>query len=113
MGNVREKIRAIERFDKEVVGPVVDGLRDMGGSYRILVATDHYTPVSLKTHSPGPVPYVIYDSFNLKDNSDATFNEPAAEQSPIMIKEGHKLMQRFIGVTPRDVELNPKKKVSE
>lgn len=113
MGNVREKIRAIERFDKEVVGPVMDGLRDMGGSYRILLATDHYTPVSLKTHSPGPVPYVIYDSFSPKDNSDATFNEPAAEQSPILIKEGHKLMQRFIGVTPRDVELNPKKKLSE
>ena len=113
MGSLREKIRAIERFDKEVVGPVMDGLRDMGGSYRILVAPDHYTPVSLKTHGPGPVPYVIYDSLSPKDNSGAAFNEPAAEQSPIMIKDGHKLMERFIGVTPREVELNPKKKASE
>ena len=113
MGDVREKIRAIEHFDKKVVGPVMDGLRDAGGSYRILVATDHYTPVSLKTHGPGAVPYVIYDSSSTKGNSDATFNEPAAEQSPIMIKEGYKLMQRFIGVTPREVELNPKKKPSE
>jgi 2,3-bisphosphoglycerate-independent phosphoglycerate mutase len=112
MGNLREKIRAIERFDKEVVGPVMDGLRDMGGSYRILVAPDHYTPVSLKTHAPGPVPYVIYDSLSPQDNSDAAFNEPSAAQSPIMIKEGYKLMQRFIGVTPREVELNPKKKAS-
>jgi 2,3-bisphosphoglycerate-independent phosphoglycerate mutase len=113
MGNIREKIRAIERFDKEVVGPVMDGLRDIEKSYRILVVTDHYTPVSLKTHSPGAVPYVIYDSLNPQNNSDATFNEPSAEKSPIVIQEGYKLMQRFIGLTPKKIELNLKKKTSE
>ena len=113
MGNVREKVLAVERFDKEVVGPVMDGMKDIEGSYRILVVTDHYTPISLKTHAPGPVPYVIYDSLNLKDNPDAAFNEPAAEKSPILIEEGYKLMERFIGVTPREVDLHPKKKLGE
>ena len=113
MGNVKEKVRAVERFDKEVVRPIMDGLKDMEMPYRILLAPDHYTPVSLKTHTAGPVPYVIYDSLNLKDNPEAAFNEPAAEKSSIMIEEGSDLMPRFIGVTPREVELNPKKKLGE
>ncbi|MDA8162038.1 MAG: cofactor-independent phosphoglycerate mutase [Desulfobacteraceae bacterium] len=100
MGNLHEKIRAIERFDKEVVGPVIDGLKDSGHSYRVMVVTDHYTPIKLKTHVSEPVPYVIYDSLNLKDNSEMSFNEKAAEKSPIFIAEGHKLLERFIGVDP-------------
>jgi 2,3-bisphosphoglycerate-independent phosphoglycerate mutase len=110
MGDAREKVRAIERFDREVVGPVTDGLRDIGGDYRVMVVTDHYTPVSLKTHSSGPVPYLIYDSTRPLDNSDAAYNEPAAERATILFQNGHELMERFIGVPPREVELNPKKK---
>ncbi len=78
MGDIKEKVKAIERFDKEVVGPIMDGLKDMGGSYRILVATDHFTPVRFKTHTPGPVPFVIYDSLNPKENLAASFSEKSA-----------------------------------
>ncbi|HID98579.1 MAG TPA: cofactor-independent phosphoglycerate mutase [Thermodesulfobacteriaceae bacterium] len=110
MGDVKEKIKAIERFDRDVVGPVMDGLKEMGGAYRILVVTDHYTPVSLRTHSTGPVPFAIYDSLNPMDNQEAAFNEPAARKSGLMLEDGSELMPRFVGVSPREVELNPKKK---
>jgi len=110
MGDLREKVRAIERFDREVVGPVMDGLREMGGAYRIMVVTDHFTPVQLKTHAHGAVPYVIYDSTEPKDNPDAAFHERAAEKSPILVTQGHELLPRFIGASPKGVEVNLKKK---
>ena len=110
MGSLKEKIKAIEKFDREVVGPVTDGLREMGGAYRILVATDHYTPVSIRTHSAGPVPFVIYDSMNPVDNPDAAWNETAAKKSPLLLDDGYTIMTRLIGAEPRYVELDPKKK---
>lgn len=109
-GDVREKVRAIERFDKEVVGPLVDGLNDRGIPYRLLLVTDHYTPIRLRTHAPGPVPYLIYDSINPQENPDAAYSEPVAERSPIFIEKGHELLSRLIGKPPNEVELDPKKK---
>ena len=46
-GSTEEKIRAIERIDKEVVGRIFEEAGDQLG---FLVLTDHATPVSLKTH---------------------------------------------------------------
>ncbi len=110
MGDLKEKIKAIENFDKQVVGPVAEGIQEMGQPYRILVTTDHYTPISVKTHRPDPVPFVIYDSRDAMDNEGYSFCEADAERSGILMDRGCELMSRFIGVTPREVELNPKKK---
>ncbi len=110
MGDYRQKVKAIEKFDRFIVGPVMDGLREMGGSYRLLVVTDHYTPVSVKTHRPDPVPFVIFDSLDPKDNDQSGFNEQDARETGLLLENGYELMPRFIGAPPREVELNPKKK---
>ncbi len=110
LGDIQEKIKAIERFDKEVVGPVFDGLKNMGCSFRMMIVTDHYTPVSIKTHARGPVPFVIYDSLELKNNPDASFTEASAKETGIIYEEGFRLLPHFIGAEPRYVELDPKKK---
>lgn len=100
MGDLREKIRAIEQFDKEVVGRVLSGLRDRGWDHRVLVVTDHYTPLALRTHAMGPVPYAIYDSRHPVDNPGAAFNEKAAKGQTVMEK-GHELMDHLIGLPSR------------
>ncbi len=110
MGDVYEKIKAIERFDKEVVGTVFDGLKNMDCTFRLMVVTDHYTPVSIRTHARGPVPFVIYDALDVKDNPDVCFDEEWAEKSGIVFEEGYRLFPHFIGAEPRYVELDPKKK---
>ncbi len=112
MGNINEKIKAIERFDKEVVGPVFDGLKNMDVTFRLLVVTDHYTPISLRTHTRGPVPYVFYDSTDVKDNQDAFFSEKWAKNTGVFFENGYRLFPHFIGAEPRYVELDPKKKKS-
>ncbi len=110
MGNIEEKIKAIERFDKEVVGKVFDGLKSMDCSFRLMVVTDHYTPVSIRTHARGPVPFVVYDSLEVKDNPGVFFDEEWAERSGVVFEEGYTLFPHFIGAEPRYVELDPKKK---
>lgn len=110
MGDIHEKIKAIERFDKEVVGTVFDGLKNMDCTFRLMVVTDHYTPVSIKTHARGPVPFVIYDALDVKDNPDVCFDEEWAERSGVVFQNGHELFPHFIGAQPRYVELDPKKK---
>ena len=58
-GNVPDKIRAIERIDEEMVGPILARARDKG-DLTVLVMPDHPTPVAIRTHSQEPVPFVFY-----------------------------------------------------
>ena len=57
-GSLHKKIQAIEEFDKFVVGEMMKFANEQK-TLRILVAPDHATPVSLKTHTAGPVPYIM------------------------------------------------------
>ncbi|MFH0887194.1 MAG: cofactor-independent phosphoglycerate mutase, partial [bacterium] len=61
-GDMGAKIQAIEDFDKLVVGTVLDNIKDKDIHYRMLVLPDHATPISLRTHSHDPVPYILYDN---------------------------------------------------
>ncbi|MCL2103290.1 MAG: hypothetical protein FWH25_04565, partial [Syntrophorhabdaceae bacterium] len=60
-GDVKEKIKAIERIDQEMVGPILARVREKG-DLRVLLMPDHSTPVALRTHTREPVPYVFYPS---------------------------------------------------
>src|SRR5207245_1129439 len=62
LGDPQKKVEAIENFDEKTVGPVLEGLRAMGGEWRVLVMPDHPTPCALKTHTSEPVPFVVYVS---------------------------------------------------
>jgi 2,3-bisphosphoglycerate-independent phosphoglycerate mutase len=57
-GSLEEKIKAIENIDRFVVGKIYD---EAAGRAKILLTTDHATPISLKTHYACPVPFVIFD----------------------------------------------------
>lgn len=57
-GSLEKKMEAIEAFDREVVGPVVEGLRSLE-KVRLLVVTDHLTPVMVRTHVADPVPFLL------------------------------------------------------
>jgi len=56
MGSAEEKVRAIERFDELVVGPVLLSV-ETRGEYRLMVCPDHPTLLSTRTHDATPVPY--------------------------------------------------------
>ncbi len=95
-GNCQDKVKAIEDFDALVVGTVLRGAKAFE-EYRILLMPDHATPVEVRTHTSEPVPFVIYDSRQRKDNKGATFDEGIAQRKDIMVvEEGHTLMDYFI-----------------
>lgn len=97
-GHLEEKMQAIADFDEKIVGPVLKGLAEFA-DYRLLVLPDHPTPLSLRTHSASPVPFVIYDKRDSErePNLNLAFNELAASQTGLFIKKGHELLERFLG----------------
>ncbi len=61
MGDLLKKISAIEAFDRQVVGPMLKGLQSLGCPYRVIIGTDHCTPVSVRNHTRDPVPVVVME----------------------------------------------------
>ncbi len=94
-GLLEEKIRAIESFDREVVKVVLEGMADFE-AYKIMIATDHLTPISLKTHASVPVPFAIYDSRDPGIKRIQGFNEKAAKEAGVFYQTGEGLMAHFI-----------------
>ena len=94
-GSLKDKIRAIEDFDAKVVGPVLKGLR-VFGDFRLMVLPDHRTPLSVRTHTPEPVPVAIYTSDGEPDGMQA-FSEPEAEMGSLQLESGDTLIRLFFG----------------
>ena len=89
------KVDALERWDTEVIGPVVDALDRAGEPYRILLMPDHATPCNTMTHSADTVPYLLYDS--TVAGAGGSYTEPAtAGCAPV---PGHSLMARLVEAT--------------
>jgi len=96
MGDVRLKVNCIETFDEKVVGPMLRGMESFG-SYKVLLLPDHATPISLRTHSSDPIPFVIYSTEEKTPRSRADrFDEVAAGQTGIFVEKGHELIDRFL-----------------
>jgi len=93
MGNLKEKMRAIENFDRLVVGTILRGLKKFK-DYRVLVLPDHPTPVSLMTHSNKPVPFAMFGTGIVAGNIKA-FNEKAVSKAKVRINKGHELLDSF------------------
>lgn len=95
-GNVEGKILAIEAFDEKIVGMILNNI-SMLGEYRILVLSDHPTPLDLKTHVSDPSPFAVLSSYKEENKaSGRPFNETVAKESGIMISPGYLLMEKFI-----------------
>ncbi len=97
MGDAKLKIQAIEDFDGRVVGRVLDGIKRFG-DYRILVMSDHPTPIDIRTHINEPVPFAIYSSSDESVKNDSfVYTEKSASGSDVYVNEGYKLVSMLIG----------------
>jgi 2,3-bisphosphoglycerate-independent phosphoglycerate mutase len=96
-GKIDEKIQAIEAFDEKVVGSVLKGLERFE-DYRIMVASDHYTPICKKTHTSEPAPFAWAGKKELASVHESPgFTEASAIQSGLFFEKGHDLMPVFLG----------------
>ncbi len=95
-GEYREKIRAIEDFDQKVVGTVLEGLKHHE-DYRIMVVSDHLTPIAKKTHTNDPTPFAWAGKGEMESLGEGPpFTEEAAMESGRMFERGHELMTSFL-----------------
>jgi 2,3-bisphosphoglycerate-independent phosphoglycerate mutase len=90
-GNLDEKVKALEAWDRRILTDLVAGL-DAMGPWRMLLLPDHPTPVELKTHTTDSVPYLLVDS--AVDGPGGTYTEPATAGCEAV--PGHELMGRLV-----------------
>jgi 2,3-bisphosphoglycerate-independent phosphoglycerate mutase len=96
MGDLREKVRAIERVDAEVLGPIMQS--DMHPAAMVL--PDHYTPLATRTHSDPPVPFVVSEPApGLGGGGAMTFGESDAAATGLLVDSGPELMRLFLETT--------------
>ncbi len=91
-GDVAEKVRSLENWDRRILADLVGGL-DALGPWRLLLLPDHATPLVLRTHTSDPVPYLLVDSQT--DGPGGTYTEPATATAPVV--PGHRLMRGLLG----------------
>ena len=94
-GDLKTKVRAIEEIDDKVLGPLMEQMKEFG-EFKIMVLPDHPTPLSIRTHTAEPVPFVIYHSGQTFKNKGVTYCEEDAARGDF-VEKGHELMDMFIG----------------
>lgn len=93
---VENKYKAIEFIDNQIVKVIKDEMERIGEDYKMIILPDHPTPLALRTHTSDPVPFLIYQSNDEKDNPNGCYDEFAAKDTGLYFPEGYKLMDYFI-----------------
>ena len=94
-GEFDVKHLAIEKIDSLILAPVLEYLESCGDDFKIMVLPDHPTPLDIRTHSPEPVPFFIYDP-KCKVEGVPCFTEASANASPVDIADGSTLLEHLI-----------------
>lgn len=92
---IENKKTSLEIIDEKILGPVLEALEKYD-DYKVLIMPDHATPLSLKTHTNDPIPFLIYKKSNPTIGGE--FTEEGAKASGIFIENGHKIMEYFINL---------------
>ena len=89
-GDTAEKIKAIERIDREVLGVL---LKETDKDTRFLIVTDHATPITMRTHFAVPVPFAVYDRNESAPGAGVNYDEEAGNE----VITGEEMVRVLIG----------------
>lgn len=93
--DILNKIRAIELIDTQVVAVLKERLDREKMEYKIMILPDHFTPLSLGTHTTDPVPFLIYQNSHEQCCPSRTYDEISAGSSGLFIEKGFELLDFF------------------
>lgn len=97
-GSIRKKVKAIEDFDRLVVGTILKDMRYERCDMRVMVLPDHPTPIADMTHTMDAVPFAIFPSRVSRIASHISgYSEKQIKKSKIKIKDGYTLLGKFLG----------------
>ncbi|MBD3253575.1 MAG: cofactor-independent phosphoglycerate mutase [Candidatus Lokiarchaeota archaeon] len=97
-GDPYKKIKALEDFDRRIVGPILNSEKDFKNRLVIALLPDHPTPIEIRTHSSEPVPFAIYNpkTSNQEDKS-RIFSEKWGKSGEYgLIENGEDFMEIFL-----------------
>jgi 2,3-bisphosphoglycerate-independent phosphoglycerate mutase len=89
-GDAEQKVKTIEDLDRRLLG----GLLDRAPESKIAVLPDHPTPIPVRTHTPEPIPFVIYARG--MEGDGLKFDEASAKRGSIGFLEGPEFMPTFL-----------------
>ena len=93
-GSIDDKVDAIERVDREIVGQLISKHKD---NLSTLILPDHSTPIAFQTHTPEAVPFLLWGP-GFKPSGANGFSEAEAKRKGLFIEEGHTIMGWLTGV---------------
>ncbi len=91
-GSIDDKVEAIQRIDKEVVGQLRSWER---GALRMLIMPDHSTSIESQTHTDDPVPFLLWGE-GFTPNGAKRFTEPEAKSTGLFLDPGYNIMSKLI-----------------
>ena len=94
-GRTDEKVKALERIDEHIVGPLLAAL-PCHGDWRILVSPDHRTTLRTRAHAYGAVPFAVAGT-SVTSKGQSAYDEPTAAASDLSFDPGWHLMKWFVG----------------
>ncbi len=97
-GNWEAKVRALENFDRHVVGAFLDEAILTNQNFSYLLLPDHLTPLEVRTHVPDPVPFAIYYA-GLKPDGGRSFSEQGVREGSHREVPAWNLLEMILGGT--------------
>ncbi len=94
-GKADEKVKALERIDENIVGPLLEALPRYG-DWRVLVEPDHRTTLRTRAHAHGAVAFAAAGT-GIPSRGQASYDEVVAAESTVSFDPGWQLMRWFLG----------------
>ena len=93
-GKADEKVRALERIDQDIVGPLLDALPRYH-DWRILIEPDHRTTLATRAHAYGEVAFAAAGT-RISADTAHQYDEPTAAAGSLAFDPGWTLMRWFL-----------------
>jgi 2,3-bisphosphoglycerate-independent phosphoglycerate mutase len=94
-GKAAEKVKALERIDEHILGPLLEEL-PRHGDYRVLVEPDHRTTLATRAHAHGAVAFAACGA-GIAPGSADRYDEPTAATTGLSFDPGWHLMKWWLG----------------
>ncbi len=94
-GRADEKVKALERIDEDIVGPLLNALPRYG-DYRMLIEPDHRTTIRTRAHAHGAVAFAACGA-GIAPDTASRYDEPTAATTGRCFDPGWHLMKWWLG----------------
>lgn len=93
--NIQKKIKAIEDCDEKILGTILSAVKNIDEGVRILLMPDHPTPIATGSHAAAKVPFMLFDSTDIQNNS-LPFDERAVKETDLVVEYAPELMKMLL-----------------